>query len=134
MPKKFAVVGLWFFAVSVVLGLTVDHQGLPQNIQVRKSLYPSLDQSAIEAAQKMRFEPAMKNGEPVSMFITVEMNFMTEQGKFDAERALVDRMKQEQAERGGSGPLELRRKQRVRIERQLKARRESGSLFLHEQH
>lgn len=96
---------------SVVLGLTVDHQGLPQNIQVKKSLYPSLDQSSIEAAQKMRFEPAMKNGQPVSMYITVEMNFMREQGQFDAERALVDRMKQEQAERGGSGPLELRRKQ-----------------------
>ncbi|MDX6385994.1 MAG: periplasmic protein TonB, partial [Blastocatellia bacterium] len=98
---------------SVVLGLTVDHQGLPQNIQVRKSLYPSLDQSAIEAARQMRFEPALKNGEPASMFITVEMNFMMEQGKFNAEQALLDRMKQEKAEQGGSEPLELRRKRNL---------------------
>jgi TonB family protein len=98
---------------SVVLGLTVDHQGLPQNIQVRKSLYPSLDKSAIEAASQMRFEPALKNGEPVSMFITVEMNFMMEQGKFNAEQALLDRMKQEKAEQGGSEPLELRRKRNL---------------------
>ncbi len=98
---------------SVVLGLTVDHQGLPQNIQVRKSLYPSLDQSAIEAAGKMRFEPAMKNGQPVSMLITVEMNFMMEQGKLDAEQALLDRMKQEKTQREGSEPLELRRKRNL---------------------
>jgi TonB family protein len=95
---------------SVVLGLTVDQQGLPQNIQVKKSLYPSLDESAIEAARQMRFEPAIKDGQPVSMFITVEMNFMMEQGKFDAEQARLDRMKQEKAEREGSEPLELRRK------------------------
>jgi TonB family protein len=63
---------------TVVLTLTIDHEGLPQNIQVKKSLYPSLDQSAIEAARKMRFEPAIKNGQPVSMFISVEFNFAIE--------------------------------------------------------
>jgi TonB family protein len=63
---------------TVVLTLTIDHEGLPQNVQVKKSLYPSLDQSAIEAARKMRFEPAIKNGQPVSMFISVEFNFAIE--------------------------------------------------------
>lgn len=63
---------------TVVLTLTIDHEGLPQNIQIKKSLYPSLDQSAIEAARKMRFEPAIKNGQPVSMFISVEFNFAIE--------------------------------------------------------
>ena len=55
---------------TVVLTLTVDHDGLPQNIKVKQSLYPSLDQSAIEAASKMRFEPAMKDGQPVSQAIS----------------------------------------------------------------
>jgi TonB family protein len=95
-----------------VLALTVDHEGLPQNIQVKKSLYPSLDQSAIEAAQKMRFEPAMKNGQPVSMFITVEMNFQMDQGPL-TEKQIEDRIKREVEEREkaeGSGVIEMKRK------------------------
>jgi TonB family protein len=85
-------------AGTVVLTLTVDHEGLPQNIRVKKSLYPSLDQSAIEAAKKMRFEPAMKDGQPVSMFISVEMDFSVERGQSDAQRAAADRLKKELAE------------------------------------
>jgi TonB family protein len=60
---------------TVVLGLTIDHDGLPQNIQVKKSLYPSLDQSAIETVRKWRFEPALKSGQPVSMWVSVEVYF-----------------------------------------------------------
>ena len=63
---------------SVLLGVTIDHDGLPQNPQVKKSLYPSLDQSAIDAVRKWRFEPAIKNGQPVSMYITVEIYFRPE--------------------------------------------------------
>ena len=84
---------------TVVLTLTVDSQGLPQNILVKKALYPSLDQSAIEAARKMRFEPAMKDGQPVSMFISVDMNFQVEPGQLDAQRQIEDRVKREVAER-----------------------------------
>jgi TonB family protein len=99
-------------AGTVVLTLTVDHEGLPQNIQVKKPLYPSLDQSAIEAARKMRFEPAIKDGLPVSMFITVEMNFHVEQGPLN-EKQIEDRAKREAEEREKaetSGPIEMRRK------------------------
>jgi TonB family protein len=60
---------------SVLLTLTVDHDGNPQNIAVKKSLYPSMDQAAIEAARKMRFEPAMKDGQVVSDFLLVEFYF-----------------------------------------------------------
>jgi TonB family protein len=63
---------------SVVLTVTVGHDGVPQSIQVRKSLFPSLDQSAIEAARKMRFEPAMKDGQPVSEVLLVEFFFSME--------------------------------------------------------
>jgi TonB family protein len=64
---------------TVVLGLTIDHDGLPQSIQVKKSLYPALDQSAIETVRKWRFEPALKNGQPVSMWVTVEVYFALDQ-------------------------------------------------------
>ncbi len=112
---------------TVVLTLTVDHEGLPQNIQVKKSLYPSLDQSAIEAARKMRFEPAMKNGQPVSMFISVEMDFRTEPGQYDPQRANEDRLKRELYEReraGGAGDLEMKRRRELQADEE-KARRQA---------
>jgi TonB family protein len=60
---------------KVVLGFTIDHDGIPQNIQVKRSLYPSLDQAAIEAVRDWRFQPAMKNGQVVSMWTEAEINF-----------------------------------------------------------
>lgn len=60
---------------TVLLGFTIDHDGLPQGIQVKRSLYPSVDQSAIESVRKWRFEPALKNGQPVSMWVNVEVYF-----------------------------------------------------------
>jgi len=59
-----------------VVSLIVDAQGMPQNPRIIKSLYPGLDQSAIDAILRYRFKPAMKNGvEPVPVQITVEVNF-----------------------------------------------------------
>jgi TonB family protein len=60
---------------SVVLRFTVNHEGIPQSIQVKKPLYPSLDQAAVEAVSNWRFEPAMKDGQPVSMWMEAEVNF-----------------------------------------------------------
>jgi TonB family protein len=100
-------------AGTVVLTLTVDHEGLPQNIQVKKSLYPSLDQSAIEAAKKMRFEPAMKDGQPVSMFISVEMNFQVEPAQLDPQRQAEDRAKREMEAQEGGQEFEMKRRKEM---------------------
>lgn len=97
---------------SVVLGLTIDHDGIPQNIQVKKPLYPSLDQAAIEAIRKWRFEPAMKDGQPVSMFITVEVNFNDYQ---NADREAQE--KREAAERESKGEFPIR-EMRMRRDRE----------------
>jgi TonB family protein len=70
---------------SVVLTVTVGHDGLPQSIQVKKPLFPSLDQSAIDAARKMRFEPAMKDGQIVSEVLLVEFDFSIESKHVSAE-------------------------------------------------
>jgi TonB family protein len=99
-------------AGSVLLALTIDADGLPQNIQVKRSLYPSLDRSAIEAAKKMRFEPALKDGKPVSQTISVEMHFAVEPGQYDPQRAAEDRRKRELEERGQmelTGTMQMRR-------------------------
>ena len=43
--------------------------------QVARSLGMGLDQKAIEAVRKWKFEPAMKDGRPVAVQINVEVNF-----------------------------------------------------------
>jgi protein TonB len=60
---------------TVVLMIIVDEKGLPQNIRVVRPLGLGLDEKAIEAVQKWRFRPAMKDGRPVKVEATVEVNF-----------------------------------------------------------
>jgi len=68
---------------TVLLGFTADHEGVPRNIQVKRSLFPSLDQAAITALRQWRFEPGMKDGQPVSTYLTVEMNFAIESKRIE---------------------------------------------------
>jgi TonB family protein len=60
---------------TVVLWLIVDAAGHPQQIKVARSLGMGLDQKAVEAVRKWRFEPAKKDGNPVAVQINVEVNF-----------------------------------------------------------
>jgi protein TonB len=60
---------------KVVLTLVVAKSGEPRDIKITKSLNPALDEKAIEAVSKWRFNPGMKNGEPVSVRINLEVNF-----------------------------------------------------------
>ena len=59
----------------VVLRLVVDDQGRPQKLEVVRSLGLGLDQKAIEAVEKWRFKPGMKDGKPVPVVATIEVNF-----------------------------------------------------------
>jgi periplasmic protein TonB len=60
---------------TVVLWLIVDPSGHPKDIRVSRTLGMGLDQKAIEAVKKWKFEPAMKDGKPVAVQINVEVNF-----------------------------------------------------------
>jgi TonB family protein len=60
---------------TVVLQLVVDEKGLPQGMKVTRSLGLGLDQKAIEAVSKWRFKPGMKDGKPVPVIATIEVNF-----------------------------------------------------------
>jgi periplasmic protein TonB len=60
---------------TCTLMLIVDSNGNPTNIRVANSLGMGLDEKAIEAAKKWRFEPAMKNGHPVAVEIALEVDF-----------------------------------------------------------
>jgi TonB family protein len=60
---------------TCLVSVIVDATGKPQNPRVIKSLDPGLDLKAIEAVNKYRFKPAMKDGVPVPVMITVLVNF-----------------------------------------------------------
>ena len=55
--------------------LVVDAHGLPQDVQQTKKLGYGLDQNAIAAIMQYRFKPAIKNGQPVSVKINIEVSF-----------------------------------------------------------
>ena len=59
----------------VVLGMVVETDGRLYGIKVLRSLKYGLDEKAIEAVKKWRFQPALKDGKPVAMYISVEVNF-----------------------------------------------------------
>lgn len=69
----------------VRLTITVNPDGTASDIRVEKPLYPSADQAAREAVQRMRFAPALRNGQPVAQRIGLEFYF----GLETAERGLV---------------------------------------------
>jgi TonB family protein len=58
-----------------VLSLIVDSSGAPTDLQIVKPLGLGLDEKAIEAVSAWKFDPAQKDGKPVSVLINVEVNF-----------------------------------------------------------
>ena len=60
---------------TVLLWLIVDQNGNPNHIKVERPVGMGLDQKAVEAVQRWKFEPATKNGTPVAVQITVEVSF-----------------------------------------------------------
>jgi TonB family protein len=60
----------------VVLSIIVEPDGTPSNIRVSNSLRNDLDEKAIEAVKKWRFQPSMKDGQPVRYGpVEVDVNF-----------------------------------------------------------
>jgi periplasmic protein TonB len=60
---------------TVVLWAVISPDGRAHNIKVERTLGMGLDQKAIEAVRKWRFEPAMKGGQPVAVQVNIEVNF-----------------------------------------------------------
>ncbi|HKS75246.1 MAG TPA: energy transducer TonB [Terriglobales bacterium] len=63
------------FQGTCILGLIVDAEGKPREIRVSRSVGLGLDQKAIDAVRQWRFEPAMKDGRPVAVQISVQVSF-----------------------------------------------------------
>ena len=60
---------------TCILWLIVDDQGHPRDIRVVRGLGFGLDTKAIDAVRQWRFQPAMKDGRPVNVQISVEVGF-----------------------------------------------------------
>jgi TonB family protein len=60
---------------GVLLSLEIDKEGVPRNVQVLRSLGLGLDENAVSAVEKWRFEPGRKDGKPVRVMANIEMNF-----------------------------------------------------------
>jgi len=60
---------------TVLLWLIVGPDGKPRDVRVQHSLGMGLDEKAIEAVRQWKFEPAMKDGQPVAVEVNIEVNF-----------------------------------------------------------
>lgn len=63
------------FQGTVVLFVVVDEKGNPKDLKVIRPLGLGLDQKAIEAVEKWKFSPGKKDGKPVPVQATIEVNF-----------------------------------------------------------
>ena len=60
---------------TTILRMVVNENGLPEIIEIAKSLGGGLDVRALEAVSTWRFAPATMKGKPVPVMISVEMSF-----------------------------------------------------------
>ena len=63
------------FQGTCVVQLVVGPDGLPHDMKVVRTLGLGLDEKAIEAVQKWKFEPGKKDGVPVATLVNVEVQF-----------------------------------------------------------
>jgi protein TonB len=61
----------------VILETVIDATGAVERVRVLRG-YPFLDQAAIDAVRQWRFTPALLNGQPVPVVMTVTVNFVLE--------------------------------------------------------
>lgn len=60
---------------SVSLAVVVDSQGRVSRVKLLRPLGMGLDEKAMETVATWRFDPAMRNGQPVAVQVNVEVSF-----------------------------------------------------------
>jgi len=62
----------------VTVRFLVDEKGAVQEATVEKSSHHELEESALKAVRKWRFKPAMKDGTPVAVHVSIPIKFEVE--------------------------------------------------------
>ena len=62
-------------SATVVVRLTIPTDGIPKDLKVQKGFRPDFDQSAIDSVRQWRFKPAMKDGKPIEVTVTLQIAF-----------------------------------------------------------
>lgn len=60
---------------TVRLTLVVSSDGVPRDIAVSQTLTPDFDEAAIDAVKEWKFTPAIKDGKPIAVQISLEIEF-----------------------------------------------------------
>ncbi len=60
---------------TVSLAILVEDTGRPQSIRIVKPVGYGLDRQAVEAVARWRFDPALRDGEPVAYEVQVQVDF-----------------------------------------------------------
>jgi protein TonB len=63
------------FQGTVILTCIVGPDGRPHQIRIARSLGMGLDEKALEAVRVWRFDPALRDGHPVAVEVSIEVNF-----------------------------------------------------------
>lgn len=59
----------------VILQLTLTKEGLVRDVEVLRGRPMGLTEAAVEAVREWRYEPALLNGKPVEVYMTITINF-----------------------------------------------------------
>lgn len=70
---------------SALYSIVVDKSGKPRNIELLSPIGYGLDEKGTEAIQKWVFAPGTKDGMPVSIIATIEINFRLGSVPFDSK-------------------------------------------------
>jgi TonB family protein len=60
---------------KIVLFVEITSAGVVENVVVLQKMGKGMDESAVRAIKQWKFSPATKDGRPVAVVMTVEMNF-----------------------------------------------------------
>ena len=68
-PRKKKIQGI------VIVTVTVTAEGTTRDPEITKSLDKDLDKQAVASVAKWKFQPATKDGKPISVRVPIEINF-----------------------------------------------------------
>ncbi|MDP7197759.1 MAG: TonB family protein, partial [SAR202 cluster bacterium] len=60
---------------KVIVAAYITKKGIPKNAYIMKGVFPSLDDSALDAVNQSRWIPAKNNGKKVAVWVTIPVVF-----------------------------------------------------------